>query len=91
MAKVRIVPASELSAQRGLRAESYIGSRQTELVRSLRGMDFPSMRGELIGTAKKNGAGKDVISALQRFEDRDYLSMEDVEQEYTRICRSPTE
>ena len=48
----------------------------------LKGMDYPAGRQDLITHARKNDAPEDVITALERFEDRDYRSAADVSTEF---------
>ena len=58
------------------------GQSVANITHHLKGIDFPCNRQDLINQAKKNGAGQDVISALQGLADRQYSSMADVMQSY---------
>lgn len=43
-----------------------------ELQKYLKGTDYPSAKDTLVKTAKSNGAGEDVLSALGAIADQDY-------------------
>ncbi|WP_336660715.1 DUF2795 domain-containing protein [Leucobacter sp. USHLN153] len=45
-----------------------------EVQRHLGGVDYPASRDDLVETARNNGAGDDVVSALEALPDREYDS-----------------
>ena len=51
----------------------------------LKGMDYPAGRQDLIDHARKNDAPRDMIAALERFEDRNYRSAADVSTEFGKV------
>lgn len=50
----------------------------------LKGADYPSSKKDLVETAKRNGADKDMIQALDRMPDHTYNRPSDVAKEISR-------
>ena len=55
------------------------GRSPANIAHSLRGIDFPAGKRNLVEHAKGNGADKEVIDVLEQLPDREYGSMADVE------------
>ncbi len=49
-----------------------------DITKSLKGMDFPAHRDDIIEHARENGAGDDVIAMMNDMPEDDYASMSDV-------------
>jgi hypothetical protein len=43
-----------------------------DLQKALGGIDYPATKDDILRTARENGAGDDVLSALENIEDRSY-------------------
>ena len=52
---------------------------------SLKGIDYPAGRQDLIAHAQKNNAPEDVIAVIERFGDRTYRSAADVSEEFGKV------
>lgn len=52
---------------------------------SLRGLEYPAGKGDLISHAREHNAAADVIAVLERFSDRTYRSAADVGEEFGRV------
>ena len=66
------------------------GSRGTdvapnEMVKHLRGIDFPVRKQQLMEHAEEEGAPEDVLDMIQRLPDREYDGMDDVMRGYGEI------
>lgn len=53
--------------------------------RYLKGIHYPASKGDLVNQAKQNGAPSDVMSVLNRFEDKEYGSTIDVAKEVGNV------
>ena len=53
-----------------------------ELQKHLKGIDYPANKQKLIETARRGGAGREIIDLLQRFPDRDFGSPREVMEAY---------
>ena len=49
-----------------------------DVQRHLKGVDYPASRGDLVGTARDNGAPDDVVSALEGMDDTEYSGPDQV-------------
>jgi hypothetical protein len=54
------------------------GGSATDISYSLRGLDFPVEKHDLIQHARQHSANKEVIDRLTKIEDREYDSIADV-------------
>ncbi|CCJ35133.1 PRC-barrel domain-containing protein [Methanoculleus bourgensis MS2] len=52
---------------------------------SLRGLEYPAGKGDLISHAREHNAAADVIAVLERFSDRTYRSAADVGEEFGNV------
>lgn len=74
-------------AQRAARGET-VGANvdqpvsAAELARSLKGIDFPANRDDLIKHAQRNDARPQVIDRLRGMAQKEYVSLADVEHEF---------
>lgn len=59
----------------------------TELQDSLRGLEYPAGKEDLINHAREHNASGDVIATLERFSERTYRSAADVSVEFGRVIR----
>ncbi len=55
------------------------GRSPANIARSLKGIDFPVGKRDLVEHARKNNADQEVIEVLQQLPDREYGNMADVE------------
>ncbi len=56
-----------------------------DLQDSLRGLEYPAGKGDLINHAREHNASADVIAALEQFSDRTYQSAADVAEEFGKV------
>lgn len=56
----------------------------SEVSRSLSGLDYPATRDDLVSKAREQGAGEAMLHRLDALEERVYQSVGDVEQAYRR-------
>jgi sporulation protein YlmC with PRC-barrel domain len=56
-----------------------------DLQASLRGLEYPAGKGDLISHAREHNAAADVIAVLERFSDRTYRSAADVGEEFGNV------
>ena len=54
------------------------GGSATDIIYSLKGMDFPAEKGALIQHASQHSANKEVLNRLDKIEDRVYDNIVDV-------------
>lgn len=59
-------------------------SPDSEIVRSLSGLDYPATRGDLVSKAREQGADDAVLRRLDSMEERVYQSVGDVEDAFRR-------
>lgn len=55
-----------------------------EAQKYLSGIDYPATKGDLIERARSQGAGEDVVQALERIPDREYDGPNAVSEEIAR-------
>jgi hypothetical protein len=55
-----------------------------ELQKHLAGVDYPASKQELVERAQQQGAGSDVLQALQQIPDRDYDGPHAVSSEFSK-------
>jgi hypothetical protein len=64
-------------------AERGISGRNVaNVTHSLKGIDFPARKNDLVSYAREHGADQDVVSVLEHLPERDYNNMADVMQGY---------
>jgi len=56
-----------------------------DLQDSLKGLEYPAGKGDLINHAREQNASEDVIAALEQFSDRTYQSAADVSEEFGKV------
>jgi hypothetical protein len=64
------------------------GQSPANVTKHLKGIDFPASKQDLIKHAQHEHAGKEVISELQGFEEREYGNMADVMKAYGKEHQS---
>ena len=52
------------------------------LVRHLKGLDFPAQQADLVAQARENGADQGALEILEKLPQREYASMADVVEAY---------
>jgi hypothetical protein len=55
-----------------------------EAQKYLSGIDYPATKSDLVGRARSQGAGEDVVQALERIPDREYDGPNAVSEEIAR-------
>lgn len=58
------------------------GESPANVTKNLKGVHFPAKKQDLVRHAQHEKAGQDVLSQLQKLEDREYASMADVMKGY---------
>jgi len=56
-----------------------------QVARYLKGISFPANRGEVVATAKSNGAPENVMRFMNNITDKTYSRPTEVEQEFGKI------
>lgn len=54
------------------------GPSISQIAHFLQGLAYPSRKPELMAHAVKNGAGREVLAALEGFPEREYVSVIDI-------------
>ncbi len=57
----------------------------TDLSHALRGIDFPCSKEDLKRHAVKNEAPQDIMGTIERMEEKQFLSMADVEHSFHQV------
>jgi hypothetical protein len=65
------------------------GHSTANVTHHLKGMAFPASKAKLLERARNNGAGQDVLEALECFPDEEFESLADVLRVYGELDHAP--